>query len=170
MPEQVDLAEWLPKKDVCALLGIGPRTLDRVPQNVIEVKYRPMAGRRPLPVCNPDDVARYGQTMVQPVVFDNRQIVPSRESGADFGKAIGQEFALALAEPVRELAARIESSRRDVEIKDKIWLTMDEAVRFSGLTRDMLVNAAESKTIQGFKSGRNGGGVWRFKRKSIEEF
>jgi excisionase family DNA binding protein len=47
-----------------------------------------------------------------------------------------------------------------------LWLTLDQAAEYSGLSRALLLRAIANRRIAGFKDG----GRWKLKRSSVDAF
>jgi excisionase family DNA binding protein len=62
-----NFADWKPKMEIAAELGISERSLERLIQkNRIRRAYRRVPGRKPIAVLNPEDVAALKAETIEP--------------------------------------------------------------------------------------------------------
>jgi hypothetical protein len=135
MAQTVNLDTWLPMGDVIAQTGMSERTIYRmVTEGKLKQAQRPVPGRRPLSVFDPDDVAGLVastmkpngsalQTVAQTNVLDilRQALHPDEDAGA---------------------APLLPS-----ELQVKLYLTEAEAVEYTGLGRGYIRANAKGKTI-----------------------
>lgn len=154
MSNQPTLEDWLTKQQAAQFLGVAEKTVDRMANSgEIQKATRKQPGRPPMVVFHPDDVGRaraarqqvpppfvmpngagtavqpMSRTVVQPASdFDVHRTVDV--SPGHVGQAVGRMSTL----PPSELA-------------HKLWLTEDEAVRYTGLGRGYLERKAKAERI-----------------------
>ncbi len=114
-----------------------------------ETRKRP--GLRPLPVYSPEDLDRVKDAQVPQVAV----LPPQAEAGG----------VPALA-PRVDLPSFLQSllSGADVPLRDKLFLTVKEAVRFSGLPESTIRRLLRGGKLPGVKAGG-----WRIRRVDLEE-
>ena len=153
----IALDTWLTKSDVISELNTSGRTVDRLAERKqIQTTYRSVPGRRPLVVYNPDDVARLKEQALTPQPF---ALPPTSGSVAKIDSGI--------LNPILDVAQQaFRMFQPNERIYDgRTWLTLEEAAKFTGLPKSVLLSAAAAGEIRARKSGR-----WYFQRRSLEEF
>ena len=119
MPDD-PLKDWLTKTEAAAFLRVSEKTIERLAtKGHLRRTTRKRHGVRPLPVYNPDDLQKVKDSQTAQV-----QVVPQAEAG--------QTQALA---PRVDLPSFLQSlvNGADVPLRDKLFLSVKEATRFSGL-------------------------------------
>jgi predicted DNA-binding transcriptional regulator AlpA len=148
--------DWLPMGEVTERTGMSERTVYRmVTEGKLKQAQRPIPGRRPLPVFDPHDVEELAAATLK-----------ARP------QMISNETAIA---PVRMLADAIRSAAHPEEQADdglplselahKVYLTTAEAVRYSGVTVDVLAEMVEKKKVHRLESMR----PFRYRRTDLEK-
>ena len=125
-------------------MSLGRATLARKGEIWRETRKRP--GVRPSPVYSPEDLGRVKKAQVPQVVV----MPPPAEAGG----------VPALA-PRVELPSFLQSlvSGADVPLRDKLFLTVKEAVRFAGLPEATIRRLLRTGKLPGVKAGG-----WRIRR------
>jgi hypothetical protein len=171
-------AGYLPRREALAALGISDATLDRlVKQGELRSRLAPRAGRKPERVYLAEDVEkrkREGEERRR--ARPPSAIAVSSRGGRDgpFVPFDGTLTIRAMQTALRALETR-PLSRPQVELKDKLWLSLDEAVAYSGLAKaDLLFVCQESLQAQERTEReqlivRKSGG-WKILRRSLEAF
>ena len=144
--------DWPTIDEVSERTKLSKRSIQRrIESGELKKGARNVPGRRPLTVVDPQDVERLSQQTLTPVP------VPRKEPRPD------------LAQALVTLASTM-SSRHDatggngaVPIERKIFLTLKEAVAFSGLTEAHLRRLLKSKRLKCVMSGG-----YRIKRADLE--
>jgi hypothetical protein len=134
----VDLHEWQTKAEAAKRLGISERTLDRwITERKIERRYRAIHGRRPIPVLNPDDVDTLAAQLAHAVP----------ETAAI---AIRQEERLSPTAQLAQLGrlAALAGVAGDRHQRFAPWLTIDQAVEYSGLTEGQIRKLVKQRAIR----------------------
>ena len=146
------LDDWFTKSQAAALLQVSEKTIERLARKgEIHRETRKRPGVRPSPVYSPEDLDRVKTAQVPQVVV----MPPQAEAGG----------VPALA-PRVDLPSFLQSlvTGADVPLRDKLFLTVKEAVRFSGLPESTIRRLLRSGKLPGFKAGG-----WRIRRVDLEE-
>jgi excisionase family DNA binding protein len=173
---QATYSDWLTKAEAGqALGGLSVRQVERlIAAGKIQTASRPVPHRTAACVCNPGDVARMAleRRASQPFVEVARgEVLPgglvkrttdalevrSVESLAPAVRAMLQAFASDGA------AATAAASTPKVPITQKAYLTLDEAVEYSGLTKSYLLMLIRQSRLLAVKTGG-----WRVSRRSVD--
>lgn len=148
MSEQDVLSTWLTTPEACARLGISERTLDRkVAARQIERRNRPAEGRRPIPVHNPEDIARL--IAREPAVEIMRAIAPSVGGEINVAANLTARPAPAVDQIVPLVVGLLESIPRP----PRAWMTIVEASAYSGLSKAALRRLVKDGALPGLRDG-----------------
>jgi hypothetical protein len=175
--------EWMDGDETMDALGIQKRTLqDWAHSGFLRFKQQTRKGKRPERVFLSADVQRLlrdGRPSVTRPVSAKipREPRPPRSVRATpLELAIPNEGVTMLRELVERLAAPKVSP---VSLTEKLWLSLDEAVQYSGLTRADLQETCQlafkvqaecqAQRLPGALIVRKSGG-WKILRKSLEAF
>lgn len=156
--------EYLTVDETCQRLQLSPRTLEKwVKDKRIQSKLEPRDGRKPERVYSRPDVERIqkereARAERQP---ETRELV---KAPTPLSLVVPAELKEAAREIVREWASEVRAALPEVSIKDKLWLTWEEAVAYSGLPYGSLRKLAQERNILARKYGRS----WRVNRESLE--
>ncbi len=172
--QQPDLSGWPTKLEAAQRVGVSHKTIERLAQDgKIEVRYRPVPGRRAEPVYNPNDLDRERDRR-QPAGF----VMPADAATETAKSAPAESRALALRRPSDPLAALAEhlaklaqafpaeDAKPTVPIAQKQWLTLAEAVEYSGLSRQTLIRLIGSKDLPYRRDGK--GNAYKVRRRDLE--
>ena len=146
------LDDWFTKSQAAGLLQVSEKTVERLARKgEIRRETRKRPGVRPSPVYSPEDLDRVKAAQVPQVVV----MPPQAEAGG----------VPALASRL-DLPSFLQSlvTGADVPLRDKLFLTVKEAVRFSGLPESTIRRLLRSGKLPGFKAGG-----WRIRRVDLEE-
>ena len=146
------LDDWFTKSQAAALLQVSEKTVERLARKgEIRRETRKRPGVRPSPVYSPEDLERVKAAQVPQVVVMPRQ-----------AEAGGVPALI----PRVDLPSFLQSlvSGADVPLRDKLFLTVKEAVRFSGLPESTIRRLLRSGKLPGIKAGG-----WRIRRADLEE-
>jgi excisionase family DNA binding protein len=153
------LADWPSKSEVAERLGMHTKTLDRaINRGEIQQAYRRVAGRRPMPVLNPADVAKLEATTVQPQPFVMAH--GSAEPGGTTALAAPRASAASLPALVELLQA---ASARPAPLP--LFLTVDQAAEYTGLPVATVKALLRIESLDGLKTGRG----WRIRRSDLDK-
>ena len=147
------LDDWFTKSQAAAFLQVSEKTVERMAhKGEIRRETRKRPGVRPSPVYSPEDLDRVKAAQIPQVAV----MPPQAEAGG----------VPALVAPRMDLPSLLQSfvTGPDVPLKDKLFLTVKEAVRFSGLPESTIRSLLRSGKLPGFKAGG-----WRIRRADLEE-
>lgn len=120
----MNLVEWYTEQRASETLGVSTRTVRRMAEDgALRRAWRPLAGRKPEAVYHPEDVEREKQSMrPRPVPVEDTQapLVVRQPPGADALERFG-EFL-----------------RRGPAAQPALWLTIEAASEYSGLSQALL--------------------------------
>jgi len=137
--QQQDFLNWPTKPEACQQAGISERTLERAAsRDEVRTTTRRLPGRKPLKLYHPEDIERIRQSFL-----------PSEAVRIPAKKAVTKR------------------QRRDVvgtSVDKKIFLSVDEAVSYSGLPRLLVTELCRQGQVYAVKRGR-----WYVSRKSLEQ-
>jgi hypothetical protein len=133
---EVSLDAWVAKPEAVRLTGMNERTLEKkVKAGELRREYRPIPGRKGLPVYHPDDIQKLTERALKPIVLRT----PARKPPT-------------VPAPVFTPVYR------------KVFLTLQEAVDYSGLPKAYLKRCLAEGTIAGAKVP-----TWRIKREDLQQ-
>ena len=147
------LDDWFTKSQAAAFLQVSEKTIERLARKgEIRRDTRKRPGVRPSPVYSPEDLDRVKNAQVPQVVV----MPPQAEAGS----------VPALAPRAVELPSFLQSlvNGPDVPLRDKLFLSVKEATRFSGLPESTIRRLLRSGKLPGVKAGG-----WRIRRVDLEE-
>jgi excisionase family DNA binding protein len=140
---------WPTLEEIHKKTGISDRTLHRrVNDGTLRKAYRQIPGRKPLLVVHPDDAAALENTTLQPVPVSNGTVPATRQNG---------NLPSSDILPVLAGLAQI--------FEKKLYLSLKEAARFSGLPLSFLRSKVQTKELPAVKIGG-----WRIKRQDLERY
>lgn len=136
-----DLSAWLNKQEAAQRLGVSERTLDRMADKGPERRMRARPGRKPEPVFNPEDVERLAsKAFVVPAA-----LVPSEELATRQGPPPVLQMLLSV---IQSLATTSHAKPQAA-----LFLTLDEAAEYSGLSKSFLRRVVREGQIPSVKDG-----------------
>ena len=147
------LDDWFTKSQAAAFLQVSEKTIERLARKgEIHRETRKRPGVRPSPVYSPEDLDRVKNAQTPQVAV----LPPQAEAGG----------VPALVPPRVDLPSFLQSllSGADVPLRDKLFLSVKEAVRFSGLPESIIRRLLRSGKLPGIKVGG-----WRIRRADLEE-
>lgn len=153
MEENLDL--WTTIPEAVERTKISQRTIERrIAEGHLRTQKRPIPGRKPLVVINPEDLAALTQQTLRPIV-ETRQDdnLPTRQNG----KAPTRQPDMA------SLLAALTAPR--VSPAEKIYLTLKEAAAFVGLPQSHIKTQIKAGTIPAIKLAG-----WRIRRDDLSEY
>ena len=149
---------WPTIEEAAAQLGTSVRTMWRHAEaRTVEIRKRPRPGKKPANIVNPRDLEKL---MPEPYVM------PTRENAGIAVRSKPSEPAWPAA--LESIATILSAHRDTVTIGAKLWLSLDEAAAFSGLTTAVLRNCIAYGHMKAIKGGPHG--AWRIQRASLEAF
>ena len=147
------LDDWFTKSQAASFLQVSEKTIERLARKgEIHRETRKRPGVRASPVYSPEDLDRVKNAQTPQVAV----LPPQAEAGG----------VPALIPPRVQLPSFLQSllSGADVPLRDKLFLTVKEAVRFSGLPESTIRRLLRSGKLPGIKVGG-----WRIRRADLEE-
>jgi excisionase family DNA binding protein len=171
MARNADLARegWVTKTEAAEITGLSVRTIERLATSKkIQRAWRRLPGAKPVIVIHPDDVERIRQNAAPPFVTTMAENTGPNGKGQEITVRAPRAVAPA-ADPAsiagifqQLLAARPAPA---VELKDKLFLRLQEAAEISGLPAAYLRQAIRDERVDAIKTG----GGWRIRRSSLEK-
>ncbi|HYX17870.1 MAG TPA: helix-turn-helix domain-containing protein [Nostoc sp.] len=161
------------KTEAAQFLGIGVRSLERrmAEKKIAFTRQRVKGGETV--VFNQSELDYFKQELYQPThesAVEVRQGSPSNSSGMVTNSQIMSEIGeslLILSEGTQAMLLAIRGlANPAVPLHVKPLLTIGEAQKFSGLSRQYLVAAIKEERLNGEKIGR----AWRVKRRDLNRF
>lgn len=150
--------QWPTMPEVTARTGMSQRTIYRhVEEGRLRKAERPIPGRRPLPVFHPEDVENL-MAMIPQVLP-----VSSQELSLPHSAAVAKPVTVT-AKPLAHSDGMISIPLSLNELRHKVYLETDEAVRYSGLNEDYLATLAKAGKIVRITSMR----PYRYRRVDLE--
>jgi excisionase family DNA binding protein len=141
------LAHWPDKYAAAATLGLSPRSVERlIQQKKIRVKHRPILGRKPLTVLNPEDVERI-----------KAEVLPPVPAPAKAGTALVPHRPVKAA----DMLAALTPPR--VPLDKKLYLTVREASEYAGLPQSYIRRLITGKKLKAIVAAG-----YRIKRADLE--
>jgi hypothetical protein len=136
-----DLSTWISKDEVIERTGLDERTIERQAKKKTPRRaYRPIPGRKPLPVFHPDDVEKLLTRTLTPIPLKTKGLPATRKPAA-------------IPAPLF------------VPISRKLFLTIAEAVAYSGLSDTLLRRSLHAGILAGMRDGG-----WKIWREDLERF
>lgn len=144
---------WMTKAEVRLKTGISERTLERkIQAGELRREFRNIPGRKPLAILNPEDVKKLTDKTLTPI--------PMKKSATGNSVVPGGMLKTDRADMMAFLAA-LSPARMTVD--KKLYLTLKEAVEYSGLPLTYLKRKIQENVIPAVKiSG------WRIRREDLE--
>lgn len=169
---QPTYSDWLTKAEAGqALGGLSVRQVERlIAGGKIQTASRPVPHRTAACVCNPGDVARMALERRASQLFVAPEGIQS-PTGAESAAIVARNSPLDVSSIVRmaiDLVRSHDTAMEDapaVPITQKAYLTLDEAVEYSGLPKAEIKRMLKAGLcLDGRKCGR-----WYVRRQSIEK-
>jgi excisionase family DNA binding protein len=162
-------AGYVPKEDVKNALAISDPTIERMARDGrVGSKLVPRQGRKAERMYLATDVERLKREKEK-----REEIQAAARSAPKLLEAGGAEKAEVVSiktgfpvSAVRELLEEWAEKREEVGVREKLWLTWDEAAELSGIPVTYVREAAHAGSIKCKRFGRS----WRVQRKSLEAF
>lgn len=169
------LREWLTREEAKQRLAKSDATLDRlVAAGRLNSKLEPRPGRKPERLYHAGDVER--------LAVEKEEAPLTHAAAKSTALVLSHEAVSFIKEQIAEFrAARNGETQiaRPVPITEKLWLSLDEAVEYSGLAKSDLLQVCQrslreqERNLYQQQPGnlivRKSGG-WKILRKSLEAF
>ena len=138
---QPDLTSWLSKEEAADALRTSLKTIERMAaRGSLQVAHRPLAGRKPQPVFNPEQIAG---------LMRQRELLPLA-----LGDGVGP---LAMLPAPSAFAAAPPSLPR--------YLTLDQAAQYCGLSAPLLRRLIRQQTLPALRDARQ----WKVRREDLDK-
>jgi excisionase family DNA binding protein len=142
-----NFSTWLTKAEAVAQTGLGERTIERLmAKGVLKFAHRRVPGRKPLAVIDPNTLEAIKKETVSAT-----PLVPTVMRARKDTRALS----------LRPLPARL-AITQDVPLTEKFFLTLEEAVRLSGLPENYLKRLIANGKLEAIRSGG-----WRIRRRDL---
>jgi excisionase family DNA binding protein len=152
------------REEAATELGISVRSLQRATKRgVLQVKYKRGSSGKMEAVFDPEEVAKYKEDMEREIVL-TPSATPTTNSDTALARIDAPEARNALI-TLLERANKLDHQPA-VAIENKPLLKLDEASKLTGLSRQILRTAIDSKKLKGQILGR----AWRVKRADLDLF
>lgn len=146
----VDTETWLTKKEAADTLNIGEKTIERyVAKGKIQQSWRKVEGRRPIAVYNPTDIEK-----LKPEHFRAEFVEIEPETKA-VAKAAPPPLAARNGAEMFQFLAAAMGSAQTVALKEKLFLTVEEAAAYSGLPQAYLRRLIAEEKLAVIRSGKS---------------
>ena len=146
------LKDWLTKTQAATFLRVSEKTIERLAtKGDVRRATRKRPGVRPLPVYDPAALQKIKDSQTPHV-----EIIPHAEATPPLGLAPRVDlpsFLQALLPP-----------QPDTLLRDKLFLTIKEAARYSGLPQSTIRRLIRAEKLPAVKVGG-----WRIKRSALEQ-
>ena len=166
-----DTSAWPTHTEAATQLGTDERTIRRwIESGRLKSSRRSRPGSKPVVIIDPETIARVRAERRTPIVLNGQE---SETTASDSGSMPLARIAPDARDPFAGLAAHLAglaTFAAHYPAPSKPWLTLDEAVEYSGLTRGWLLNEAEAGqgSIEIRDMGKHTrGGRWRFLRDDL---
>ena len=146
------LDDWSTKTQAAAFLKVSEKTIERLAsKGDLRRATRKRPGIRPLPVYDPDDLQKIKDSQIPHAEIITQANAPQ------------QQPALV---PRLDLPSFLQSLMHgaDVPLRDKLFFSVKEAARYSGLPQSTIRRLIHAAKIPAFKAGG-----WRIKRSDLEQ-
>ncbi|HEX4138341.1 MAG TPA: hypothetical protein VHY84_27270 [Bryobacteraceae bacterium] len=164
----LDTSNWPTLTEAAVVLGTNERTIRRwIEAKRLQAGTRPVVGRKPLTIIEPEGVERMRFERMPPVLL--------RDEGRAASNDAAHPDSMALAPHVPENAGHLQHFLAGVlqgypVQRPKPWLNLDEAAEFSGLPRGWLLARARlgaQGAVIAINVGTEKQPRWRFNREAL---
>lgn len=177
-PKTAEQAHWIPIAEAAQLLGVTPRQVQRREQaGNIEKRFGPRIGSAGAPVL-------YSRADIEALKAGMPNVHAREVDAHPQSDRAGKSTALALAgapdatvalaritpsEILKSLAELINAARNVPPLEPKPWLTLEEAVEYSGLPGSfLLAKAREGASFAMDVASKGDRQHWRFSRDGLK--
>ena len=158
MSQEQQLDAWKSKTEAAQILGCSLKTIERLAtQKKIQKAMRRIPGRKAKPVYHPGDIEaiRAGTAQLEPFQGGEHEpaaaLAPARRNS-------GFELLLQLLSNSGPVTPAATAPRH------KLFLTLKEAVDYSGMSRGWLLNKIKAGELHAIKAGG-----WKIRRSDLEK-
>lgn len=151
---ELDLSTWLTDAEVCARLGVSQDTLDRLVKKGLQAAKRPMPGRKPQRVFDPELIAARmppapAKVLTAPIPAISAPSRELRESPHQNGLVADQSMMMISHLIDVAVAARIEIAARKEPEPDPTFITLQRAAEITGLSVPRIRNIIDKDGLDG---------------------
>jgi excisionase family DNA binding protein len=163
--DPANLDTWPTKHEVMERLHLSEKTVERrIADGTLIKQFRPIPGRKPLPILHPEKVRDLSLTMLEPTMEEVSSVPTVTKKPRDemtLSPALVTNIAkTVITESVTELAASAPWA-----LQHKLYLTLAEAAVLSGLPRSFLLQRVQKGIIPAAKIKG-----WRIRRVDLERY
>lgn len=174
-PARVELSDWLTKAQAAEAIGVNPKTIERLAQaGKLEQRSRPQARGPNVAVYFPDDVTKLAQERqpgAKPFVLPADSDSAGRRNGAKRREGLVASSPAMLTtpgddDPLRAFAAAVYAAVMSQTSETRpapLFLTLDEAVAVSGLSRTRLLALIRDGKLDALRDRG-----WRIRRRDLD--
>jgi excisionase family DNA binding protein len=149
------LSTWKTKQEAADTLRVSTKTIERLANaGSIRKAERRAVGGRAVPVFNPIDISALNVGSANP--SDEDEITPRLPRSVE--RALRTRGKLRPEEKLAVLSALV--GNEFVPLKDRLWLSIEETARYSGLSRGMIRRLLDSGRLNCIKDGQISK-IWR---------
>src|SRR5438093_3269400 len=126
-----DRGTWPSKFELVKELGLSERTLERkIAAGELRREFRNVPGRKPISIIHPDDAAKLKAVTLEAIPAEKTQVArkPPQGDMTSLVAALTDAFVAALSK-----VQAIQPSEPKRAPHDKLWLSLKEAMQYSGL-------------------------------------
>jgi excisionase family DNA binding protein len=163
--DPTNLDTWPTKHEVMERLHLSEKTVERrIADGTLIKQFRPIPGRKPLPILHPEKVRDLSLTILEPVMEEMSSVPTVTKKPRDemtlSPAALTDIAKTVITETVTELAASSPWA-----LQHKLYLSLDEAALLSGLPRSYLLRRVKEGVIPAAKIKG-----WRIRRVDLEHY
>ena len=169
MDNPPDLSTWKTKTEAAALLQVSEKTIERMAvdgdspaEGKVRRAFRRIPGRRDLPVYSPADLAKIAGTTIEATPIDDSHQAKLPAIVRKVSKSLGNDRMEMMRPQDRTVLLSAMAEAEIVPVHMRLYLSVDEAIRFSGLGRhhlEKLIQGGKLELLKG--AGPNGSDVIR---------
>jgi excisionase family DNA binding protein len=164
-----DYSHWLTKVQAAEAIGVSTKTIEKLSdRGEIQGRDWKRPGRVAVKVYHPNDVERVRKERnpdSEPFVIPPANVSPTASQTSE--NTLVKPAAGRPQSPLDALAALAGMMRPPdrVRVSERLFLTVDEAVEYSGLPQSHLRQLLKSGRLAGMKTGAG----WRIRRADLEK-
>jgi hypothetical protein len=159
MHKQPDYSTWFTKDQTAAALHVSTKQVERFSQagQLQPMRWTRPTGGQPINVYAPDDVDRLAHKLLP-----SRPYVAPPEPPASNGHGLRRQAAPATMDVLTQSLLAVAQRLGEPPVEQKVYLTLDEAARVSGLSKAYLRRACQERSVMAIKDGG-----WKIRRTAL---